>query len=106
MVETTFWLLFPGVESYTTLLISKIHSVTIFKFHSNLDYKLRNKVLLPKFYKKYSPIGWSTLKNLQSSPLVFWTKIGTYNKYVRINKKKMYILREFLNIVSVKHNFC
>ena len=53
-----------------------------FDFHSSLDYKLRNKVLLPKFFKIIlSHNEWFFLLHLQSSPLIFWTNIhGTINK--------------------------
>ena len=50
------------------------------KFDANLGYKLRNRVLLPKFYKQYTLVGWFTLLHLQSSLLVFWTNFyGTIN---------------------------
>ena len=64
-----------------------------FKCYSNLDYKLRNKVLLPKFYRKILSswmINFTTPPELPSSIL---NQFLWYNKYVRINKITVYVKR-------------
>ena len=58
-----------------------------FKYNSNLDYKLRNKVLLPKFYKKILANWMIYFNTLQELPSCTLNQFLWYSKYVQINKK-------------------
>ena len=64
-----------------------------FKFHSDLDYKFRNNVLLSKFYEKILSNWIFTLIHLQSSPLVFWTNFYGTIKMCELTKKTVFFKR-------------
>ena len=58
-----------------------------FKFHSTLNYKLRNKVLLPNFYKTILS-NWTIYLNTPPElPSCIYNQFLWYNKYVQINYK-------------------
>ena len=61
-----------------------------FKFRSNLDYKVRNKPLLPKFYKKVLS-NWMIYFTIPPElPFCILNQFLWCNKYVQINKKTVY----------------
>ena len=73
---------------------TKIQAQNNFWFYFNLDYKWRNKVLLPKFYKKIIS-NWMIYFN--APPEIcsrFLNQFSWYNKFVWINKK-LFISRDF-----------
>ena len=58
-----------------------------FRFHYNLDYKLKTLFLLSKFYKNILS-KWTEL--FTTSPEILLNQFLWYNKYIQINNKTAY----------------
>ena len=82
---------FDDSEKYTTVLYNSVTILNFIPFHFiiNLDYKLRNKVLLLKIFKE-TFYNWEIYFNTPPEPCsCILSQLLWYNKYVWINKKTL-----------------